>query len=165
MKAWLVMFLAMVLCIGRGPREDRTTGPGRCGGPSKEGAPMNDSEMVKKAILVGYIEGVHGNQDQKTVQAGFHTDFAMIVPEESGGIRMVSVDAWLDFIENTAKVQNPSLWNSETTCRFDYVDVTDHAASVKIRVFKGEKHFSTDYLLLYRFRDGWKVVSKIFKLW
>ncbi len=126
---------------------------------------MDDLDMIKKAVLVGYIEGIHGNQDPKTVMVGFHEDFAMIIPEENGNIRKVSADAWLDFIVNTAKAQNSRLWNLKTAYHFDFVDVTDNAASVKIQVYKGEKHFSTDYLLLYRFVDGWKVVSKIFKMW
>ena len=125
----------------------------------------NEKKAVEQVVIDAYIRGIHGNQDVKTVRNGFHEDFAMLVPEESGNIRKVSVDAWLDFIENTAKVQNPGLWSSDATYRFDCVDITDHVASVKIQVYRGEKHFSTDYMLLYRFDDGWKIVSKIFKLW
>lgn len=32
----------------------------------------------------------------------------------------------------------------------------------KLNVYKGTTHFSTDYMLLYKFNDGWKIVSKIF---
>ena len=37
-----------------------------------------------------------------------------------------------------------------------------HAAVAKLDVYKGETHFSTDYMLLYRFDAGWRIVSKVF---
>ena len=38
----------------------------------------------------------------------------------------------------------------------------DNTASVRVEVFRDGKHTFTDYLLLYKFADGWKIVSKAF---
>ena len=73
----------------------------------------------------------------------------------------MTVDAWLARIE-TAKKENPASWSAETTCNLELVDVTDYAAVAKLDVYKGGAHFATDYMLLYRFEEGWRIVSKIF---
>ncbi|MFC1565189.1 nuclear transport factor 2 family protein [candidate division KSB1 bacterium] len=59
---------------------------------------------------------------------------------------------------------NPELWESNTTYKFIFVDATGNSAAAKIDVFKGEIHFSTDYMLLYKFNEGWRIVSKIFTI-
>ena len=80
---------------------------------------------------------------------------------QDDAILKVDVDEWLDRLE-ALKADNPELWSSETTYEFLLVDVAGYAASAKLDVFRGETHFSTDYMLLYKFTDGWKIVSKIF---
>jgi len=138
-----------------------------CNRDSSKEEEMNRGEIeaIETTIVNSYIHGVHETQDSGMVKVGFHKDFAMLVSEENGDLRKVSVDEWLNFINNTAKVQSPELWKTKATYRLEFLDVTGSAASVKLEVYKGDKHFSTDYMLLYKSRDGWKIVSKIFKLW
>jgi hypothetical protein len=119
-------------------------------------------QEVVDVVVNAYIEGIHGTQDEKRVRAGFHESFRMLV-RTGDGIRPVSVEEWLRSIEQS-KQKHPEMWEADTTYQLDWVDVTEDAAGVKIRVYKGDKHFSTDYMLLYRFADGWKIVSKIFKM-
>jgi hypothetical protein len=117
---------------------------------------------VKQVIEEAYVKGIHGNQDQKTVKSGFHKDFAMLVLKENT-IEKVAVDEWLNRVEKM-KEENPELWNAKTTHNFVFVDVSGNAAAAKLDVYKGETHFSTDYMLLYKFEDRWKIVSKIFRI-
>jgi ketosteroid isomerase-like protein len=37
------------------------------------------------------------------------------------------------------------------------------AAVARVEVHRDGKHIFTDYLSLYRFADGWKIVGKIFQ--
>jgi hypothetical protein len=134
-----------------------------CGvGREKENADMGNAEKeaIKQLIEKAYIRGIHGNQDERTVKSGFHQDFAMLVLQDDA-IDKVGVDEWLARIE-TMKAENPELWSAETTYIFELVDVAGYAAMAKLDVYKGNVHFSTDYMLLYRFEDGWRIVSKIF---
>jgi hypothetical protein len=121
-----------------------------------------EKEAIKQVIKKAYIQGIHGKQDEETVKSGFHQDFAMLVLRDDT-IDEVNVDEWLDRIE-TMKAENPELWNAETTHSFELVDVAGYAAVAKLNVYKGATHFSTDYMLLYRFEDGWRIVSKIFTI-
>ncbi len=119
-------------------------------------------EAIKKVIEESYIQGIHGNQDSDLVKSGFHEDFNMLVFQDNE-IEKVDVDEWLIRLDKM-KLDNPELWNAKTEYKFDLVNVAGYSAIAKLDVFKGQIHFSTDYMLLYEFEDGWKIVSKIFSI-
>jgi hypothetical protein len=121
-----------------------------------------DKESIRQVIERAYIQGIHGNQDGQLVKSGFHEDFSMLVLRENS-IDKVEVGEWLKRVEGM-KRQNPEMWAAETRYAFDLVDVSGYAAMAKLKVFKGEVHFSTDYMLLYHFEEGWRIVSKIFSV-
>jgi hypothetical protein len=122
----------------------------------------NDKEAIKKVIEEAYIKGVHRDQDENKMKGGFHQDFVMLVLKNNE-INKVSVDEWLERVAKM-KRDNPELWKSRTSYDFRLVDVTRNAAVAKLDVYKGTTHFSTDYMLLYKFEKGWKIVSKIFTI-
>lgn len=121
-----------------------------------------EKEAIKKVIEKAYIQGIHGNQDEKTVKSGFHQDFNMLVLQDNT-VDKVTVDEWLEKVDKM-KADNPKLWEADTTYDFRLIDVAGYAAAAKLDVYKGEVHFSTDYMLLYKFKEGWRIISKIFAI-
>ena len=119
-------------------------------------------EAIKSVVRTAYVEGVHETQDVEVIKGGFHDDFRMLVYGDDR-ITKVSVEEWLPRIERL-KADNPGMWSSKTNCVIEFVDVSGNAAAVKLKVYKGDVHFSDDYMLLYRFPEGWKIVSKIFSV-
>lgn len=119
-----------------------------------------DKKAVKKVIEETYIKGIHGDQEINRVKSGFHKDFAMLVLSDNQ-IDKVTVDEWLLRIASM-KEENPQLWKSRTSHNFRLIDITKNAAVAKLDVYKGTTHFSTDYMLLYKFDEGWRIVSKIY---
>jgi hypothetical protein len=117
---------------------------------------------IEEVIEEAYLRGVHGDQDPERVKNGFHPEFAMLVLKDNQ-LEKVDVDGWLARVEGM-KSTNPQMWQSKTSCRFEIVDVTGYAAVAKLDVWKGKVPFSTDYMLLYRFAEGWRVVSKIYSI-
>ena len=117
-------------------------------------------KTIREVIEEAYVEGIHGSQDEATVKSGFHKDFAMLVLQDDR-LEKVSVDEWLRRLEKM-KADNPNLWSAETRHEFRLIDVAGYAAVAKLDVYKGETHFSTDYMLLYQFDEGWRIVSKVF---
>ena len=122
----------------------------------------SDQEAIKEVIERAYIQGIHGNQDEAIVKSGFHQDFAMLVLQENK-IEKVPVDLWLERVEGM-KADNPEMCTAETRYNFELVDSAEYAAVTKIDVWKGQVHFSTDYMLLYKFEEGWRIVSKVFSI-
>jgi hypothetical protein len=121
-----------------------------------------DELAIKQVIEKAYIEGIHTTQDEATVRSGFHRDFAMLVLQDDA-LDKVTVEEWLPRVE-VMKRENPDLWAAEVRHTFELVDVAGYAAVAKLEVYRGDVHFSTDYLLLYRFKEGWRIVSKIFSV-
>lgn len=119
-----------------------------------------EKEAIKKVIEEAYIGGIHERQDEGAARRGFHHDFTMFVLKDNI-LDAVTLDSWFGRIEQL-KVDAPELWEAKTTSTFEFIDVSHDAAVVKLDVYKGDTHFSTDYMLLYKFEDGWKIVSKIF---
>ena len=78
-------------------------------------------------------------------------------------IEKVTIDMWFKRIEQIKK-NNPEMWREETHYDSMQINVTGYAASVQLDVYKGDTFFSTDYMLLYKFKEGWKIVSKIFSI-
>jgi hypothetical protein len=117
---------------------------------------------IKQVIQKAYIQGIHGSQEEQLITSGFHEDFNMIVFQDNQ-ITRVDTKKWLPRIEEMKK-KNPALWQGKTEWQFELVDVKGNCAAVRIRVTKNSIYFSTDYMLLYKFSDGWKIVSKIFTI-
>lgn len=120
------------------------------------------NEDIKSVIDEAYIRGIHGNQDEDLIRSGFHEDFRMLVLANNE-IEKVDIDDWLTRIESMKK-DNPELWSAEATRRFKLINVDGYAAVAVLDVYRGETHFSTDYMLLYKFDEGWMIVSKIFSI-
>jgi len=125
---------------------------------------MTDSEIqeIKRVVEEAYIRGIHGEQDRSLINLGFHSAFEMLVMDQNM-VERVDVSSWLQRIE-AMKVENPDLWSSKTNHEFKLVDVGGSAAVVKLDVYKGDTFFSTDYMLLYKIEDRWKIVSKVFSV-
>jgi len=119
-----------------------------------------DVEAVKKVVQSAYVDGVHAKGDTALMRAGFHPSFRMLVLKD-GALSAVTLDEWAARIEKDATAKK--FMRPEIRADFTRVDVTRDAAVVRLELFRGGKHAFTDYLSLYRFPDGWKIVSKTFQ--
>ena len=58
--------------------------------------------------------------------------------------------------------KNPKPLDPRVTYKFVDVKVTGYAAIAIIKIFSNGKQIYTDYMCLYKFDNGWKIVTKIF---
>jgi len=124
-------------------------------------AQSSDADAVKAVVQSAYIEGVHVNLDATKMRQGFHPDFRMLMLRD-GKLTAVTLEEWIARMEANAK-QNPNAPKPAIKADFPIVDVTGNEAVVKVELYRDGKHAFTDYLFLYKFADGWKIVSKIFQ--
>jgi hypothetical protein len=125
------------------------------------GASANEVEKkaVVQVITDAYINGVHAKPDAAAMRRGFHPDFRMLVLTD-GKMTAVTLDEWAGRVEKS--VANPVAARPAIKAEFPEVNVNGAAASARVEVFRDAKHTFTDYLLLYKFADGWKIVSKTY---
>jgi hypothetical protein len=124
-------------------------------------AQSSDADAVKAVVQSAYVEGVHANMNADQMRRGFHPDFRMLMLRD-GKLTSITLEEWIGRMEANAK-QNPNAPKPAVRAEFPVADVTGNEAVVKVELYRDGKHAFTDYLFLYKFPDGWKIVSKIFQ--
>lgn len=125
-------------------------------------AQISEEDAIKKVVSMAYLEGITNEGNAEKIDAGFHPGFKML-GYNSKNDRMweFPIYYWKQgALENAA---NGTIAEREPV-RFEYpmIDITGNVAVVKVAYFRGTVQRYTDYLSLYKFKDGWKIVSKIF---
>jgi len=130
--------------------------------PSFVIAGSDDEDAIKKVIQTSYIDGLQNKGPVADIEAGFHPGFNLLGVRNNEFTKW-PIYSWVQYHENKLK-EDPSPVTDEdkVTAKFPIIDITGNAAIVKLEYYKGGKHVFTDYLSLYKFEEGWKIVSKIY---
>lgn len=147
----ILLVIAVAAMLASLPAVPAVSGPG-------DADPEQDA--VKKVIEAAYVKGIHIDRDVEAIRKGFHPSFTMFI-YGNNTVTKWSIDEWIERIEE-GKKKNPGPPKQKTTHEFSMVDVTGNAAVARIEIFKDGKHVFTDYMSLYKFEDGWKIVGKIY---
>jgi len=119
-----------------------------------------DRQAIETVVRSAYVEGVHIKGDPALMRKGFHPDFRMFMLRD-GALVTVTLDEWAGRIEKGARERTGPA--PQIRAEFPLVDVTNDEAVARVEIHRDGKHIFTDYLSLYRFADGWKIVGKIFQ--
>jgi len=125
-------------------------------------AQEEEQKAIKNVIQSAYVDGLQNKGPVADIEAGFHPGFDLL------GIRNDELTkwpiySWIDYHEKKLQ-ENPEPPSEEerVTCKYPMIDVTGNAAIAKIELYKGGEKIFTDYLSLYKFEEGWKIVNKIY---
>lgn len=122
-------------------------------------AQRTDEESIKKVITDAYIEGIQNNGSIENIRKGFHPSFNMLRLVDND-INPLPIGEWITSIEKRRGEGSAS--SVRTEGKFISVDLTGNAAIVKLELYREGKKTFTDYLVLYKFTEGWKIVSKTY---
>jgi hypothetical protein len=117
-----------------------------------------EEAAIKALVQTAYVDGLQNLGDLEKTKAGFHPDFVLLGLRD-GALTRLPIAEW---IASAGKRKADGARPPLTTCKFLTVDVTGSAASVKLELHQNDKRIFTDYLSLYKFPDGWKIVGKIY---
>lgn len=122
----------------------------------------DDEEAIKKVIQSAYVDGLQNKGPVADVEKGFHPGFNLL-GLRNDDLTKWPIYSWIKYHESELKKDpSPPAKDEITTCKFPLIDITGNAAIAKIELFKGGKMIFTDYLSLYKFEEGWMIVSKIY---
>ncbi len=119
-----------------------------------------DVAAIRNTIETAYVKGIHTDWNVELIKTGFHPAFTMFIYEE-GGVRKFTIDEWTKSIERKKQTM-PDGPDYEIKSDIPMVDVTGNAAVARVELYKDGKHIYSDYMSLYKFDDGWKIVGKIY---
>lgn len=118
--------------------------------------------LIKETIQKSYVDGLQNKGEVADIEKGFHPGFNLL-GVRNDMLTKFPIYSWLESHE-MRKAKDPTLPSDEdkVTCNYLTIDVTGNAAMAKIELVKHKKVIFTDYLQLYKFEEGWKIVSKIY---
>lgn len=121
------------------------------------------TQAIQKVIQEAYIDGVFNLGDTLAIAKGFHDEFRLLGQQPEGGLRIVSKADWLQSVKD--KLQQgkyPTSKAKQVRANFLAVDVIENMAFVKLEFLIGNEVHYIDFLTLYYFEDGWKIMHKVY---
>ncbi len=122
---------------------------------------VDDEKAIKAVIQSAYIDGLQNWGEIAEIERGFHPTFELLTKTKDNQIKKLPIKDWIEMVNNR-KAQNPDGPPALVTAEILDVDITVDAAAVKLDLFRENKKLFTDYLLLYKFDEGWRIVGKIY---
>ncbi len=119
-----------------------------------------DKILIQKVIQESYVDGIQNRGPVESIRKGFDPGFELLGVRDNQLTRLTIGD-WIANIEKSMQA-NPKPPEHLTTVKFLFIDVTGISAVAKIELHRHNRLIFTDYLSLYRFEDGWKIVNKIY---
>jgi hypothetical protein len=124
------------------------------------GETKTEDDAIKAVIENAYIGGIHNGGSIEEIRKGFHPTFKML-SLENNDISQLSLEDWIVRIENGRK-QNAGNPTTKAECEYLSITTSGNAATVVLNLFKNKKKIFTDHMTLYKFSEGWRIVSKAY---
>lgn len=122
-----------------------------------------EQDAVKKVIQSAYVEGLQNEGDAAKIDAGFHPGFELVGIAKGDQIWKLPIYTWKErALADVASGKKPKKAEETVTVNFLSVDVTGTAAVVKLEFLVAGVKKYVDYISLYKFESGWKIVNKIY---
>ena len=122
-----------------------------------------DQKAVKEVVQSAYVEGLQNEGDAAKIDAGFHPEFKLLGIDKDDNMWQYPIKDWkARAVSKREKGELPLKGDKKVSAKYSSIDITGNAAVVKLEYYVGDKHRYTDYLSLYKFAKGWKIVNKIY---
>ena len=121
-----------------------------------------EKEAIKQLIQSAYVDGLQNLGSIEDIEAGFHPGFNLL-GVRNNQLTKFPIYSWVESVKKR-KEEHPEGRPEEEkiSVKFNSIDVTGNAAMAKVELYQKDKKLFTDYLQLYKFEEGWRVVSKIY---
>lgn len=127
--------------------------------PDASGRPMAASAVAEiEAVIQTYFDGLYEGDVDK-LAAAFHP-VSHLYSEKDGGVVDVPREEWFAAVRTRESAASKGLQRDD---RILMMDISGpETALVKVACQLPPRYF-TDYLVLNRTREGWKIVSKVYR--
>jgi hypothetical protein len=116
-----------------------------------------DIDAIEKVVWT-YLDGLHEGDTDKLAKA-FH-DVSHLYSMEKGGVADLPRAKWFEFVKGRPSAKSRGLARTD---RIISIDLSGpETAFVKLECSIHPRYF-TDYLLLLKLEEGWRIVSKSFR--
>ena len=118
---------------------------------------MADDLAAIEAVLQVYFDGLYEGDTGK-LAAAFHETADLRSVDADGALAILPQAQWLDMVGKRPSARSQDLPRRDWVVSIDRSGPNTAFAKVHCQI---PPRFFTDYLVLVRLSDGWKIVSKI----
>jgi hypothetical protein len=115
-----------------------------------------EKTAIRKTIIEAYVEGMFLKADPEAVRRGWHPGCDIVVLQRGTLVKMPAYN----FARRFDRERVPLDPNAKA--EFLSITVSGYAAVAVLELKSGDRPVYTDMLSLYKFDDGWKIVTKVF---
>jgi hypothetical protein len=128
--------------------------------PDASGKPAGSSDLAEiQAVIQTYFDGLYEGDTAK-LAAAFHPVSHLYSADGKGGVNDLPREQWFDWVRKRESAASKGLARDDRILLIDQSG--PETAFVKVACQIPPRYF-TDYLVLNRTGEGWKIVSKVFR--
>ncbi len=122
-----------------------------------------EKEAIKSVIQTAYVDGLQNEGDLDKIDSGIHSGFNLLGIDKGTEMWKLPIEDWKKkTVKKKEEGKYPRTGDDLVTVKFLNIDVTGTAAVAKIEFYVGKEKKYVDYISLYKFDNGWKMVNKIY---
>lgn len=130
----------------------------------KKSRAYNNEAAIEEVIREAYINGVYNTGYMLSVTQGFSPDFTAIVFEDKDQSRLETIEDWVKKTEqNKASGNLPLKGDQEVSFSIVKLEISNNIANARVQFMVGGKVKHTDFIGLYKFSTGWKLVNMMYE--
>ncbi|MGH1337891.1 MAG: nuclear transport factor 2 family protein [Aureispira sp.] len=119
-------------------------------------------EKIKTTINNNYIHGAFNETNIDAFKTIFHPEFSIINIQENRTFFQFTRDMWEDVLMKRKENQEFDYSSIALSPVYKNINVVEKKASVTLELWLNDNMVYTDFLLLIKIDNDWKIVSKIY---
>lgn len=119
-------------------------------------------EKIKTSLTKNYVHGAFNETNIGAFKTIFHPEFSIINIQEDGSFFRFTRDMWEDILQERVEDKTFDYSTIALTPEYKNVSIVGSKASVTLDLLHNGKVVYTDFLLLTKINNEWKIVSKIY---
>lgn len=121
-----------------------------------------ETEKIKNTITKNYVHGAFNETNIEAFKHIFHPEFSIINIMDDDSFFLFTRNMWEDVLQK--RLNDKSFDYSTIALKPDFknIEIIGDKASVTLDLLLNNKIIYTDFLLLIKIDEEWKIVSKIY---
>ena len=121
-----------------------------------------DIKKIQQTITENYIHGAFNETNIEAFNRIFHPEFSIINIQENGNFYLFTREMWEEVLQKRKADKNVDYSTVALRPKWRKIDIAGNKASVTLDLLKDNNVVYTDFLLLIKIDEVWKIVSKIY---
>lgn len=123
------------------------------------------TEELKNTITAKYVHGAFNETNIEAFKNIFHPEFSIVNIQDDGSFFMFTRDMWEEVLRERLSNESFDYSTIALQPKFKSIEIAGDRASVTLDLLLSNKIIYTDFLLLSKIDNQWKIVSKIYHEW